>query len=162
VPPEPCAFDQRRILGANEKGLTWGESAMVTAVRLKVLTGPHKNRRFCFCGPTRCQVGRALDCFMQFCGAERDHLISRYHCRLDIDPPLVQVGDLGSTNGTYVNGQKVGPLPKETAACPASEDRSLALNDGDLLTVGGTTLQVHIVDCPHAGTDSEGKACWDA
>src|SRR5437763_9628373 len=80
---------------------------MVTAVRLTVLTGPHKNRRFCFCGPTRCQVGRAWDCFIQLSGAERDELISRHHCQLDINPPSLQVRDSGSTNGTYLNGKEV-------------------------------------------------------
>src|SRR5260370_40139016 len=121
---------------------------MVTAVRLTVLTGPHKNRRFCFCGPTRCQVGRALDCFVQFSGTERDQLISRHHCQLDIDLPTIQVRDLGSTNGTYVN-------EAEAASClnAPSEKAGAEVNSGDLLTIGGTTLSVDIVDCPHAGKE---------
>src|SRR5258707_12813601 len=133
---------------------------MVTAVRLTVLTGPHKNRRFCFCGPTRCQVGRALDCFVEFSGTQRDQLISRYHWQLDIDPPLIQVGDLGSTNGTYINGKKVAPNPREKAFLRNSETAGLVVNDGELLTIGGTTLRVDVVDCPHAGKDSEGKSIW--
>jgi hypothetical protein len=128
---------------------------MVTAVRLTVLTGPHKNRRFCFCGPTRCQVGRAFDCFVQLSGAERDLLISRHHCQLDIDPPAVQVQDLGSANGTYVNGQKVEPVWTEL-----SEMAGRVVSDGDLLTVGGTTLRVDMVDCPHSGNGSGGKSIW--
>lgn len=128
---------------------------MVTAIRLTVLTGPHKNRRFCFCGPTRCQVGRALDCFVQFSGTERDELISRHHCRLDIDPPSIQVRDLGSTNGTYINGKEVDSGLKEL-----SEKAGCTVNHGDLLTAGGTTLRVDILDCPHAGNESEGKSIW--
>jgi len=130
---------------------------MVTTVRLTVLTGPHKNRRFCFCGPTRCQIGRALDCFVQLSGAERDQLISRHHCWLNIDPPLVSVRDLGSTNGTYLNGIAV-----DTSLNELPEGTGLLLSNGSLLTVGGTTIRVDIVDCPHAGNDSEGAPLWPA
>lgn len=130
---------------------------MVTAVRLTALTGPHKNHRFCFCGPTRCQMGRALDCFVQLSGAERDQLISRHHCQLDIDPPSVQVHDLGSTNGTFLNGKEVEASLKEL-----SEKAGAVANHGDFLTIGGTTMRVDILDCPHAGNESEGKSIWEA
>jgi predicted component of type VI protein secretion system len=130
---------------------------MVTAVRLTVLTGPHKNRRFCFCGPTRCQMGRALDCFIQLSGAERDQLISRHHCQLDIDPPSVQVQDLGSTNGTFLNGKEV-----EASLRELSEKAGAVANHGDLLTIGGTTVRVDILDCPHSGNESGGKSIWEA
>src|SRR5260370_34324327 len=128
---------------------------MVTAVRLTVLTGPHKNRRFCFCGPTRCQVGRDVNCFVQLSGTERDQLISRHHCLLDINPPVIQVEDLGSGNGTYVNGKKVDPSPKETTLLPNSET-GLVVNQGDLLTTGGTSFRVDVVDCPHAVSELAG------
>ena len=134
---------------------------MAATVRLTVLTGPHKNRKFCFCGPTRCQVGRALDCFVQLSGTERDLLISRHHCQLDVDPPLVQVGDLGSSNGTYINGRKVDPNPKEPAAPPNAETL-VDVKDGDLITIGGTTFRVDVVDCPHGGDEWEGKPIWES
>src|SRR5438552_18233167 len=105
---------------------------MVTAVRLTVLTGPHKNRKFCFCGSTRCQMGRALDCFIQLSGTARDQLISRHHCQLDINLPLVQVQDLGSQNGTYINGEKVNPCPKEMVDLSNPEKAGLVAIAGDL------------------------------
>src|SRR5262245_37228184 len=121
-----------------------GGLLMATSVRLTVLTGPHANRKFCFCGPTRCFVGRALDCFVQLSGAERDQLISRHHCQLHVDPPSLHVEELGSTNGTYINGTKV-PTDKDIPAeMFLSEPPGVAISDGDLLTVGGTTLQVAI------------------
>ncbi len=135
---------------------------MFTAMRLTVLTGPHRNRRFCFCGPTRCQVGRALNCFVELSGTERDQLISRHHCQLKIDPPAIQVQDLGSCNGTYINGKKVDPSPKESTAQRDSETAGLVVNHGDLLTIGGTTIRVDVVDCPHAGSKLEGKSIWEA
>jgi eukaryotic-like serine/threonine-protein kinase len=131
---------------------------MLTAIRLTVLTGPHKNRRFCFCGPTRCQVGRGVDCLVQFSGAERDKLISRHHCQLDIDPPSVQVLDLGSANGTFINGKGV-----ESSLKKFYENAGAAARHGDLLTIGGTTMRVDIVECPHASrNESEGKATWES
>jgi len=133
---------------------------MITAVRLLVLTGPHKNRRFCFCGPTRCEIGRDLECFVQLSGKERDRLISRHHCQLDINLPLIQVRDLGSINGTYINGKKVEPVPK---ANPTNKMNSrIVITNGDLLTVGGTTLRVNVVNCPHADNEMDGKSIWKA
>jgi pSer/pThr/pTyr-binding forkhead associated (FHA) protein len=132
---------------------------MVAAIRLTVLTGPHRDRKFCFCGPTRCLVGRALDCFVRLSGTERDQLISRHHCQLDIDPPCMLVQDLGSRNGTYINGQKVDGVDRR--ALPNPDSYLTLVKDGDLLTLGGTTLKVNFLDCPHAQSDQEGKPYWD-
>jgi pSer/pThr/pTyr-binding forkhead associated (FHA) protein len=90
-------------------------------------------------------------------GSERDQFISRHHCQLDIDPPSVLIQDLGSFNGTYLNGKEV-----ESSLNELSERVGSVVNDGDLLTVGGTTLRVDIVDCPHVGNGVEGKPVWQA
>lgn len=127
---------------------------MATAVRFTVLTGPHKDCRFCFCGPNRCQIGRAMDCFMRLAGTERDQLISRHHCQLEVNPPAIQVLDLGSRNGTYVNGRKV-----ETYVQESVQEAAFAVEDGDLITVGGTTLVAEIIECPHAVNEA-GHSAW--
>ena len=120
---------------------------MSATVRLTLLTGSHKDRKYCFNGPTQCGVGRAFDCSVQLSGTERDLLISRHHCQLDIDPPMVRIGDLGSINGTYINGKKVEPTSKNAAA--TSHDATFVdVSNGDLITIGGTTFRVDIVDCP--------------
>jgi predicted component of type VI protein secretion system len=129
---------------------------MATAVRLTVLTGPHKSRKFCFCGPTRCQIGRAPDCFVEFSGAERDQQISRHHCQLDIEPPSFHLRDLGSRNGTFINGKEVAP------GLTLADKAGAVVGDGDLLTIGGTTVRVDFVECPHAAKDAEGKVGWEA
>ena len=103
-------------------------------------------------------MGRALDCFVQLSGTERDQLISRHHCQLDIAPPSVQIRDLGSRNGTYINGKQVEASLEELL----SKKADCVVNSGDLLTIGGTTLRVDILDCPHAGNESEGKSIWEA
>jgi pSer/pThr/pTyr-binding forkhead associated (FHA) protein len=51
--------------------------------------------------------------------------ISRRHARLDFDGSQVVLTDLGSTNGTMVNGQRVS---------------AVALNPGDVVQLGTTTL----------------------
>ena len=46
-------------------------------------------------------------------------LVSRHHFLLEVCPPQACVRDLGSRNGTYVNGRKVGgrqeASPQESA-----------------------------------------------
>ena len=55
-------------------------------------------------------------------------MVSRVHCRLSAGAAEVEVVDLDSTNGTYVNGLRV--------------ERAL-LRDGDQLGVGRVTFMVH-------------------
>jgi pSer/pThr/pTyr-binding forkhead associated (FHA) protein len=90
-------------------------------------------------------------------GTERDQLISRHHCQLEIDPPSLHIRDLGSKNGTYLNGAEV-----DSGLAVPSEKADRVVNDGDLLTIGGTTLRVDILDCPHAIKGSDGKSVWEA
>ena len=129
---------------------------MAATVRLTVLTGPHKGRKFCFRGTTQCKLGRADDCFVQFYGTARDQLISRHHCQLDIDDSGIRIRDLGSSNGTYVNTQRLDPAAETVANCAACP--GAVLSDGDVISLGGITLQVDVVDCPPAGNDV--NAVW--
>jgi len=55
--------------------------------------------------------------------------ISRRHARLDFDGVQVVLTDLGSTNGTMVNGQRVS---------------AVALNPGDMIQLGTTTLTFRV------------------
>ena len=55
--------------------------------------------------------------------------ISRRHARLDFDGAQVVLTDLGSTNGTMVNGQRVS---------------AVALNPGDMIQLGTTTLTFRV------------------
>jgi pSer/pThr/pTyr-binding forkhead associated (FHA) protein len=121
---------------------------MTAIVRLTVLTGPHKGSRFCFRGVGPALLGRASDCDICFCGDNRDLCISRRHCRLMFDPPALSIEDLGSANGTFINGHRCERLACGDA-CDGShvEKESCAASDGDIITVGGTSLQVNILDC---------------
>jgi hypothetical protein len=55
--------------------------------------------------------------------------ISRRHARIDFDGAQVVLTDLGSTNGTMVNGQRIS---------------AVALNPGDMIQVGTTTMTYRV------------------
>jgi pSer/pThr/pTyr-binding forkhead associated (FHA) protein len=58
-------------------------------------------------------------------------LVSRLHCRLTLDDAGLGVEDLGSTNGTWVNGRKIARAP---------------LMAGDKLTVGRVEFSIRPAD----------------
>jgi pSer/pThr/pTyr-binding forkhead associated (FHA) protein len=58
-------------------------------------------------------------------------LVSRLHCRLTLDDDGLGVEDLGSTNGTWVNGRKIARAP---------------LMAGDKLKVGRVEFSIRPAD----------------
>ncbi|MEO8851720.1 MAG: FHA domain-containing protein [Allobranchiibius sp.] len=56
-----------------------------------------------------------------------DMLVSRHHVRITADDEGLVLQDLGSRNGTYVNGERV---------------ERIALHEGDRLGIGATTFEV--------------------
>jgi serine/threonine protein kinase len=58
-------------------------------------------------------LGRQEDCHIVF----SDGTVSRQHCLLEIDPPAVTVKDLGSSNGTYLNGEANDRFSMKTGDC---------------------------------------------
>ena len=79
-------------------------------------------------GPGVTTVGRGEECQLRI----RSALVSRKHCQLFEKKGLLLVKDLGSSNGTQVNGQKV-------------EDQRV-LEPGDELGIGPVTLRVEKVE----------------
>ena len=88
---------------------------------LVAMDGPITGQRFPIVGPT--EVGRE--------GAGialgYDSMASRRHAGFAPDPMGLSVTDLGSTNGTFVNGQRV---------------QTQTLRPGDLVKIGATTFRV--------------------
>jgi transcriptional regulator with GAF, ATPase, and Fis domain len=69
------------------------------------------------------RVGRAIDNDIRLAG----HQVSRHHCRIEADDGALWVVDLGSSNGTQVNGERV--------------DRRL-LGAGDQVRIGRAEISV--------------------
>jgi eukaryotic-like serine/threonine-protein kinase len=96
-----------------------------------------------------CTIGRHKDCNVRLPSDAAHAQVSRYHCLLDINPPFIRVRDLGSGNGTYVNGQRVGSQQKAPEGADGLE-RDLV--DGDLLQIGYTAFEVKIEDTGSASS----------
>ncbi|MEV2214970.1 protein kinase [Streptomyces sp. NPDC050997] len=128
---------------------------------------PTAGKTYEYTRPTTLVAGRARDCELRM--PDDDVRVSRRHCRFDIDPPEVRVRDLGSLNGTYVNGMKIGgrqPGPRlgdgELALAEgelALFDGDVVLSDGDVVRVGRMELLVSVTapgdDAPFAVHDYE-------
>jgi serine/threonine protein kinase len=117
---------------------------MPGTVRLLVTAGPIRGQRFDFAGHDTFLFGRAPDCHARLDAS--DASASRHHFLLEVNPPLARLRDLGSLNGTRVNGvrhggRRPGESPEEAAARGGGE---VDLRDGDEIKVGATTIQVRV------------------
>src|ERR1700704_3030170 len=82
-------------------------------VDLRVLAGPYHGRVFSFTQSDKFLIGRSNDAHLCL---TNDRFFSRNHCLLEINPPHCFLRDLGSTNGTFVNGQRVTETFLESGA----------------------------------------------
>ncbi len=92
---------------------------------LTVISGPDQGQTFALDGsqPSRALLGQGPTCDLPL----TDRTVSRRHAALDVEGHRVRVSDLGSKNGTRLNGVKV----VEAWA-----------HDGDTLQVGSTQLRL--------------------
>jgi pSer/pThr/pTyr-binding forkhead associated (FHA) protein len=91
------------------------------AAALEVREPGRISRRVTLEGPIR--IGRSAECELVL----RDSRVSRQHARLHARDGVLVLTDLGSTNGTLVNDQRV---------------REVVLGSGDRITIGETVLIV--------------------
>ena len=119
---------------------------MSAKVKFTIIQGSFIGKEFIFDERTTCIVGRQKDCSPQLPSDEQHRTISRYHCLLDINPPDVRVRDLGSRNGTYVNGKKIGQRePHHTPETAAKiQFPEYDLKSGDQIQLGNTIFQLSI------------------
>lgn len=71
-------------------------------------------------------VGREEDCHLR----PNSELVSRHHCVFTVDDYTLRMRDLGSTNGTFVNGTRT--------------TGQVILNDGDEVRIGKLTFTVSL------------------
>lgn len=118
---------------------------MSSKITLTITQGKLSGQQYVFASRSTCIVGRNDDCNLQIAD-KVDMTISRYHCLLDINPPDIRVRDLGSLNGTFVNGKKIGQRQKEQ---PAKEALKLNfpeynLQDGDEIKLGDIFFKIGV------------------
>ena len=149
---------------------------MTAKVLLEATAGPLEGRRFVFQEHDTLVFGRSRDCHAHL--SKYDKFSSRHHFLLEVNPPQARIRDLGSLNGTYVNGVKYGgrraeETPQEASSRAQSE---VNLKDQDEIQIGETVFRIfvtsttkgnEIVSCQTCGTDitqemttlTEGRFC---
>jgi pSer/pThr/pTyr-binding forkhead associated (FHA) protein len=96
-----------------------GDQDVVGSLRIVHGSGPQFGR--IYKGQTT--IGRLPDnhiCILN------DRYISGHHATIEVEDDIIHLTDLGSTNGTLLNGLRLTP------------NESVAINDGDEVTVGGS------------------------
>ena len=98
------------------------------AVVIRVTSGPHSGQEYLIDRRQAFMVGRSSRVHFPM---TKDLLLSREHFRIENQPPVCHLADLGSTNGTKVNGLRVGRVQ---------------LRDGDVITAGDSSFLVQFAE----------------
>ncbi|MBN2714061.1 MAG: FHA domain-containing protein [Planctomycetes bacterium] len=93
---------------------------------LTVIEGRLKGQRFLVDESATITLGRSLKSNIQL----PDQGISRVHCQIENDGAALKLSDLGSSNGTLVNGEKVDKCE---------------LRNGNVIAIGSSALLVKII-----------------
>ncbi|MEZ5345243.1 MAG: FHA domain-containing serine/threonine-protein kinase [Pyrinomonadaceae bacterium] len=133
-------------------------------VILRVIAGPHTGRIFTFDQHDTFLIGRSETA--NFCLPE-DRFFSRNHCLLEIAPPQIFLRDLGSTNGTYVNGLRVDAIHLKSGdriqggetvlEAEVNSDSGFG-GAGDAQSFQNTIPSIITVECLNCGTLAEAEA----
>lgn len=125
---------------------------MRSTLILKALTGPQSGTVFTFDRHDMFVFGRSPDCQ---CAIPADLYISSRHFLLEVNPPDAELRDLGSKNGTYLNGSVLGGrLKGESPEGAAERSRKAAVKRGDRIKAGKTEFEVELrvtEDCSVCG-----------
>jgi pSer/pThr/pTyr-binding forkhead associated (FHA) protein len=133
---------------------------MNTTLILKATSGDLQGKQFRFSTPAYCVLGRSRSCTLRLPG---DATVSRQHCLVELDGDGIWIQDLGSLNGTFVNGQKIG---QRDAANPKGDATMLqpprqCLRDGDQLRICNNVFAVRVVDSAEAGLAQDSDSHYE-
>ncbi len=115
---------------------------------LSVVKGALSGKEYVIDEPGKYLIGRADDCMIVIPEGLGGKDVSRHHCVIDFSPPITRIRDLGSRNGTFVNGCKIG----QRAANQTPEQADLSacaycrLVNADEIQVGQTVLRFGFCD----------------
>ena len=96
-------------------------------ITLTVVAGPHQGLEFSFARHDTFLVGRSRHAHFQL--PTKDKYFSRIHFMVEVNPPQCRLIDMGSHNGTYVNGGQI---------------LTADLKDGDEIRAGHTVLRLSL------------------
>jgi hypothetical protein len=158
----------------------------VEARHFLILTEPGGARRWLVVGQAALTIGRSAPADIVIA----DDVISRVHCRIEPVGDNLQVTDLGSTNGTFVDGRRIGePTPLKSGTLFHLGDRAIGyerrlrgdLDDAELLERdlesasryvqmllpqpvrdGPVRADWHFLPCTRVGGDAFGYGLVDA
>lgn len=121
---------------------------MPAKVTLSIVEGPLKGKVFTFSGHDTFLFGRSADCHARL--PDNDPSASRHQFLLEVAPPHAHLRDLGSLNGTLVNGVKYGGRgkgePPDSGLRHANPEADL--RHGDRIQVGLTVFEVQVEKGP--------------
>jgi hypothetical protein len=106
---------------------------------LRFISGKYQGGEFPLRPHREIIIGRSSDLDMVLV----EDMVSRKHAKITTDETTVTIQDLGSTNGTFVNGEKV---------------RKADLKDGDRILIGTSIIKIVYVDGEATSSISENEA----
>jgi len=104
-----------------------GEGQESAQWALRFISGKYQGGEFPLRPNREIIIGRSSDLDMVLV----EDMVSRKHAKITTDNQVVTIQDLGSTNGTFVNGEKV---------------RKADLKDGDRILIGTSIIKIIFVD----------------
>ena len=104
--------------------------------QLRVISGPFAGETISI-GDRKFIIGREQDCRFR----PDSEFVSRHHCVLLLDEYTLRIRDLGSKNGTYVNGHRISG--------------DMVLSHDDMISLGELTMQVNLERKPAPRSGSE-------
>jgi len=113
-------------------------------VTFLVTAGPIAGQQFVFAERNFFVFGRHVECNVRL--PKGDLSTSRRHFMVEVNPPLARVQDLGSLDGTWVNGKKIGGRSADQKADEVAGQvfGQAELQHGDEIRVGQHLMEVLI------------------
>ena len=103
---------------------------------LRFISGKYQGGEFPVAADKQIVVGRSSDLDMVLV----EDMVSRKHARIAMQQDQIWIEDLGSTNGTFVNGEKI---------------KRARLKEGDRVLIGTSILKLIAGDAPRENMDAK-------
>ena len=124
-------------------------------VRFRFVGGPFEGRVHECQGHDVVTVGRARESTIRL--PADDHTASRHHLVLEVNPPEIVLRDLGSRQGTRLNGRHLGELTRDDD----QPEGLVSLHPGDEFEAGRSKFRVEVdaaAACENCGRPLDGDA----